>query len=302
MKRTNPDTDREFERGFVDNETGLIFYRYRSNLKADGFYGEEWVTKEAWQRKYKPGRKIANQRLNPNTAAPFKRGDVDNKGRIFRQYDFTRVLDNGNYVEVWAKDAESFERSRLSGLKSQKKKNQNLKNQGRLVLKRRLCPNTKNTFKKGDNFNGKYFIRYDLRMENPEFEGYYQEIWANKKSWEKYRKNERTPTRLATVLCNHAKQRAKKFGGKFTLIKSEIAERIEKGACEVTGMPFVLEIPKSNQPQPFSPSLDRIDNENRDYSQENVRVVISAFNNMRGALDEKTLKKVITAYLINNPD
>lgn len=300
MKRNNPKTQKPFEKGYLDSAKNLVFFRYRNLGKKNGFFIEEWVSPEDWEKKYKPGRKEALTRNNPATGKPFKRGETDDLGRVFRQYDFTRVNDNGYYIESWASNAKKFSKIVESGRQSQRRRNNKLKERGRLDLKRRRNILTGKLFQKGDTEDGKLFIRYELRQENPQHSGHFLEIWTDQEGWERYRKNERTPLRLATVLCNHAKTRAKKHGGKFSLDKSDISKRIAAGFCEVTKLPFVLEISKSNAPQPFSPSLDRIDNNNRDYSIENVRVVISAFNNMRGSLDEITLKAVIEAYLKNN--
>lgn len=300
MKRNNPKTQKPFEKGYLDVANNLVFFRYRNVKKKDGFFSEEWVSPEAWEKKYKPGRKEALTRNNPATGKPFKRGDTDDQGRIFRHYDFTRVNDDGYYIESWSSSSKKFAKIIESQRQSQQRRNDKLKNTGRLTLKRRLNLTTGKHFTRGDTENDKFFIKYELRQESLQHSGNFAEIWADQEGWDRYRKNERTPERLATVLCNHAKARAKKHGGIFSLDKTDIAKRIEAGFCEVTNLPFVLEIPKSNAPQPFSPSLDRIDNNNRDYSPVNVRVVISAFNNMRGSLDETTLKAVIEAYLKNN--
>ena len=300
MKRLNPQTNAAFEKGWSDHNSGRVFFRYKGALSRDGYFLEEWVTRDAWERKYKPGvRKNGKERLNPETQEPFEAGFVDEKGRVFRQYDRNRLTDNGFFVESWFKDKNSWKRNQEHRRQAGKRKNQRLKSQGPLELTKRENPNTGKAFRKGDLYNGKYFVSYEFRTRKLGTD-YFFENWATPESWAKYRQNERTPARIASVLCNHARQRAKKHGGKYGLDKSEIQKKIENGFCEVTGLKFILDIPKSKFAQPFSPSLDRIDNENRDYTHENVRVVITAFNLMRGELDEVTLKRVIEAYLKNN--
>lgn len=47
------------------------------------------------------------KRLNPDTKLSFKFGDLREDGKIFKQYNYTRVKQDGFYVESWV-DAEKY--------------------------------------------------------------------------------------------------------------------------------------------------------------------------------------------------
>jgi hypothetical protein len=48
MKRINPQTNRPYKLG--DFHQGMYFYNYRSDILANGFRGERWLTEEALER------------------------------------------------------------------------------------------------------------------------------------------------------------------------------------------------------------------------------------------------------------
>jgi hypothetical protein len=68
-----------------------------------------------------------------------------------------------------------------------------------------------------------------------------------------------------------------------------------------TGLPFIYGEPGDGR-APFHPSLDRIDDA-RGYERgaENVRVVLTGFNLMRGDLDDDTFHDIIAAYVARTP-
>lgn len=78
----------------------------------------------------------------------------------------------------------------------------------------------------------------------------------------------------------------------FTLTVERVAECIEQGCCAVTGIPFDLRPYESSRSgkrcNPFAPSIDRIDS-NQGYTNENARVVIWQFNNMKGEMTDAEL-------------
>ena len=297
MQRLNPDTNLPYKKGEICSETRNVFLKYKKERGSTGFYRESWATPDVYRRMHSKGKKAGNKRNNPITNRPFVYGDQREDGFYFRQYDQSKVKKDGLYVEVWESES-AHKKNRRSRADWTKKANEKLKRRGDLKLKKRRSPETGKIFVKGDHIDGKFFIKYELRDYNISYEGCYREVWTTKEGWETYKQNERTPRRLATVLCNHARARSRKHNSKFNLDPDIIAHKIEKGICEATGIKFVLELdgPKSSR-QPFSPSLDRIDNDNRNYTHDNVRVVISAFNNLRSELDEETLDIVINGYL-----
>jgi hypothetical protein len=82
-------------------------------------------------------------------------------------------------------------------------------------------------------------------------------------------------TRRGFALVNVARHRAKKRGLPCDLDPQNIQDRIETGFCELTGIPFALDKPRSWN----APSLDRIDS-TKGYTRENTRVVLYALNVM----------------------
>jgi len=89
------------------------------------------------------------------------------------------------------------------------------------------------------------------------------------------------------VLFGGAKYRAKKYGGKITITPNWILKKLQAGICELTGLPFDFSKMEGQHKNPYSPSLDRIDSKNRDYTPENTRVVLTGVNM---ALNEQTLE------------
>lgn len=82
-------------------------------------------------------------------------------------------------------------------------------------------------------------------------------------------------TRRMLNLVSDAKQRAKRKGLAFDLDWKALQVRLDRGVCEVTGIPFDLSIPKAWN----APSLDRIV-PNLGYTMENTRIVLLAVNVM----------------------
>lgn len=89
-------------------------------------------------------------------------------------------------------------------------------------------------------------------------------------------------------LTADAKRRARVKNLPFDLDWRDIQTRIERGFCELSGLPFDLSTPKS----PHAPSLDQI-TANQGYTKNNVRVVLYAVNMMMGTWGlEKALEIV----------
>jgi hypothetical protein len=90
------------------------------------------------------------------------------------------------------------------------------------------------------------------------------------------------PEGRAKLLVNGARHRGKNFDG---LSVARIADAIRAGKCEVTGVAFELDEWPDSDKNPYAPSLDRID-PSRGYSDDNVRVVIWAYNLLKGQLSD----------------
>jgi hypothetical protein len=96
---------------------------------------------------------------------------------------------------------------------------------------------------------------------------------------------------------SHVRERAQRDGFAFELSIErwrELQEQARTGRCEATGQPFDLDADEKRNP--FFPSLDRIDS-SKGYLDENVRVVVSAFNLMRGDLEDRTFHRIIVGYV-----
>jgi hypothetical protein len=102
----------------------------------------------------------------------------------------------------------------------------------------------------------------------------------------------------ATHMLNNAHSRARKLGVNCTLTHEWIQQKLDVGVCEVTGIPFQFTINggKGHKNNPFSPSLDRI-NQLGDYTQDNVRVTCWIYNRARGAFPDSAFDKMIEALI-----
>jgi hypothetical protein len=98
------------------------------------------------------------------------------------------------------------------------------------------------------------------------------------------------PTR-ARYLVTAARNRKRK--GKFELTTAWALCRIEKGQCEATGIPFVLDCVGS----PWSPSIDRIDN-TKGYTRRNCRLVVWLYNAAKNKHDDADVLLLAEALCI----
>ena len=73
-------------------------------------------------------------------------------------------------------------------------------------------------------------------------------------------------------------------------------ERLERGACELSGIPFVYEVR-----HPCLPSIDRIDRTQPGHMRDNCRVILWGLNGFKGAASEEVfleaLEKVSAAFV-----
>jgi len=111
-------------------------------------------------------------------------------------------------------------------------------------------------------------------------------LWGEKDH--KIRRNNFTSR--AKMLLQGAKTRAKKSKSLCTIDSQWIEERLEKGLCELTNIPFELESVTEYTTNPYGPSIDRIDPKNRNYTKDNCRIILSFANR---ALNECTQEQAL---------
>lgn len=100
--------------------------------------------------------------------------------------------------------------------------------------------------------------------------------------------------RAAQMLYN-AKANARRLGVECALTRDWIKERLVRGTCEVTGIPFDIRGQTKTQ-QPWAPSLDRQDN-NAGYTVDNVRVVCWMYNRAKGVYTDADVQRLARATL-----
>jgi len=153
---------------------------------------------------------------------------------------------------------------------------------------KRLNPSTNKEFKRGDTReDGFMFLTY---LSKKKKNGFNSEIFVSPEVFKRTvemqkqhslnhnHKNFCNPDYRAKNMIQAAKTRAKKHGGQVTVTWQWVAEKIKQGKCELTGLPFDLSRESKLQKHPFAPSIDRIDNNNRNYEVGNVRIVLNSVN------------------------
>ena len=154
---------------------------------------------------------------------------------------------------------------------------------------RRLNPATNKPFTRGCvREDGYMFLSYQTNQIKKN--GYCVESWVKPEVYEKSVKLQKLasvayckvmrqdPVFRAKILYRAARNRCKKVNGKVTIPLSYVIEKLKKGKCELTGLPFDLSPPKGTQKNPFAPSLDKINSKNKNYEDGNVRVVLQSVN------------------------
>lgn len=156
---------------------------------------------------------------------------------------------------------------------------------------KRTNPTTQLPFSRGDiRSDGKVFLGYAKEINKKT--GVFYERWACSSYLKNYHKKY-NKTYPAKVLYLGAKHRAIKNNSECTITEEWVQEKINKGFCELTGLPFDLEYFSESKNNPYSPSLDRIDSKNKNYSPDNVRVVLSFINI---AINDLGLEKALPIF------
>jgi len=116
----------------------------------------------------------------------------------------------------------------------------------------------------------------------------------NRKRTAAYRQ---TPRGRAGLLIWFAAKRAKASQREFSLDVQNIADRIAKGRCEVTGLAFDMSPgPDKHHANPWAPSLDRRDSAGG-YTTENVQVVCAAYNYAKSEWSADVLLRLARAIV-----
>lgn len=161
-----------------------------------------------------------------------------------------------------------------------------------------INPETGEKFKRGEDFQGFCFSEYRRRRGQWKpffctFEKYKETLNTKKKYNKAFSSrdlgNKFLIRHIVTQLLHDCKKRAAKYGALVSLDFEALVKIIKLGLCQGSEPPlqFVLDKPGS----PFSPSLDRIDSSNRNYTTDNVRVVCKGINTARSNFsDVETLK------------
>lgn len=158
MKRINPDTGKEFQRGdkrpSTDKQDGMFFLNYRKTIaKKSGFNTEIWRHKNAFSKKKLP---------NPRTGKPWRQGDVREDGMICQGYESLAQNDGFRRPLFLAPNKyRDFRDKKFYRPNSESKK--------------RLNPKTGKEFIKGDTGDRGVFWKYIPNQVNKD--NYFAEEW-----------------------------------------------------------------------------------------------------------------------------
>jgi hypothetical protein len=101
---------------------------------------------------------------------------------------------------------------------------------------------------------------------------------------------------ISLIFHSSVSHRARNRGLAYELSRDWYRARLEKGICEVTGLPFA--IPEhangGRRTNPYSPSVDRI-SPHDGYTLSNSRMVILALNMLKADASDKQVRKICHA-------
>lgn len=103
------------------------------------------------------------------------------------------------------------------------------------------------------------------------------------------------------TLYHEAKRRAAKASLTFSLTRGWVAERLDAGTCEATGIPFAwpdYEAGLLNAAGPYSASIDRID-PTKGYTPANCRLVVWIFNRAKYKWGDTDMVRLAAGILRN---
>ena len=161
---------------------------------------------------------------------------------------------------------------------------------------KRINPTTGLPFKYGDTREDGYFFVGYKKKSSLQKDGTFKEFW-NKKN-----PNDRSKERYVTEegrtyrIINRCKSRAIKKNIEFNISFDKIKKTVINGVCELTKLPFDFNSTEKTQYNPYSPSIDRIDN-SKGYIDSNVRVVLSAVNTALNQYGEEQMLPILKAMI-----
>ena len=105
--------------------------------------------------------------------------------------------------------------------------------------------------------------------------------------------------RRATSLykAKHLISTAKYRSDVVTITWQWVKEKIDKGFCELTGLPFDLNTQPGFSKNPYAPSIDRIDSKIHKYTPENTRIVLHFVNQALNEYDQETALPILKAMV-----
>lgn len=105
----------------------------------------------------------------------------------------------------------------------------------------------------------------------------------------------------AVHMLNNLKSRAKRNNIKCDISIKWIEDRLNRGTCEATGIPFIITINhgKGHRTNSFSPSIDRID-QTGPYTESNCEMTCWIYNRAKGAFPLADLVIMMKSYLETN--
>lgn len=104
--------------------------------------------------------------------------------------------------------------------------------------------------------------------------------------------------RRARQLVDSSRWRAKRRGLDYSLSYHDIRDRVRRGHCEATGIPFLVDATPRG---PLAPSIDRIDPD-AGYTAENVRVVTWMYHALKGSYTDELALSFCEAVARNMAD
>jgi hypothetical protein len=147
-------------------------------------------------------------------------------------------------------------------------------------------------------------LDHEFNVTDDELERLLAQVARDKKNRKTSRINNNIESHRASMLLSAAKQRASAKGERCTLTREWVVDRLSKGVCERTGIPFVLTnyVPSDtggsddSNGNPFAPSIDRRDN-TKGYTLENSQMVLIAYNKFKSDYDEQIVLNIAKALV-----